>query len=89
MDNKINKIWECVPEFSKALAEHLENKDDPRWGDTWLKRTREGQEQRTINNFRDKFDKYLNGSQPIDWLAIAGDALICWYREQHPEIWPK
>lgn len=83
------KVWDCVAEFAKALAEHLEKKDDPRWGDTWLKRTRKGQEERTINNFRDKFDKFLNAGQPIDWLAIAGDAMICWFREQHPEIWPE
>jgi hypothetical protein len=83
------KIWDFVPDFSKALADHLENNDDPRWGDTWLKRTRKGQEERTINNFRDKFDKYLNGGQKIDWLSIAGDAMICWLREQHSEIWPE
>ena len=77
-----------VSDFAKALAEHLK-KDDLRWRDTWLKRTRRGQEERTINNFRDKFDKYLFAGQPIDWLAIAGDALICWVREQHPEIWPE
>lgn len=83
------KIWDFIPEFAKALVKHLKEKDDPRWGDTWLKRTRRGQEERTIANFNNKFDKYLNGSQSIDWLAIAGDALICWIREQHPEIWTK
>jgi hypothetical protein len=83
------KAWDFVPEFAKALAEHLEKNDDPRWGDTWLKRTRAGQEERTIKSFNDKFDKFLNGNQPIDWLSIVGDAMICWVREQHPEIWPK
>lgn len=83
------KVWDFMQEFTKALTEHLEKNDDPRWGDTWLKRTRLGQEMRTIQNFRDKFDKYENGGQPIDWLSIAGDAMICWIREQHPEIWPK
>ena len=82
------KIWDFASAFIVALIEHLK-KDDVRWGDTWLKRTRRGQEQRTIANFNDKFDKYLNGGQPIDWLAIAGDAYICWVREQHPEIWPE
>lgn len=80
------KIWDFLDEFIFALTQKLAN-DERRWGDTWLKRTRKGQEERTINNFNDKFDKYLNGGQPIDWLAIAGDALICWIREQHPEIW--
>ena len=81
------KIWDFLSDFGTALEKHLQEKDDPRWGDTWLKRTRKGQEERTINNYRDKFDKFLNANQPIDWLAIAGDAYICWMREQHPEIW--
>ena len=80
------KITEFFPEFVGALANQLEE-DEARWGDTWLKRTRKGQEERTIRNFNDKFDKYLNGGQPINWMAIIGDALICWIREQHPEIW--
>lgn len=80
------KIWDILPEVVKALEAHL-RADDRRWGDTWLRRTRKGQEERTIHNFQDKFDKYLNGGQPIDWLAIMGDAAICWFREQHSEIW--
>jgi hypothetical protein len=80
------KIWDFTQDFVKAFLAHLKE-DDKRWGNAWLIRPRSGQEERTINNFRDKFDKYLNAGQPIDWLAIAGDAYICWVREQHPEIW--
>lgn len=80
------KIWDFLPEFVEELIIQLQN-DDIDWGDTWLKRTRKGQEERIIKSFQDKFDKYLNGGQPINWLAIVGDALICWIREQHPEIW--
>lgn len=80
------KLWEVLPEFVKALEEQLK-KDDERWGDTWLKRTRKGQEERTIKTFNDYFDKYTNAGHPINWLAITGNAFICWYREQHPEIW--
>jgi hypothetical protein len=83
------KVKDFVNDFAEALSEHLEKQDEPRWGDTWLKRTREGQEQRTWDNYKNKFDKYFNAGQPIDWLSIAGDALICWIREQHPEIWPQ
>lgn len=85
-ETKMN-VWDFVPEFSEALTKHLQEKDEPRWADTWLKRTRKGQEQRTINNFTDKFDKFLNAGQPIDWLALAGDVLICYTRENHEEIW--
>lgn len=80
------KLWEVVPDFAKALEQQL-REDDKRWGDTWLKRTRAGQEERTIATFNNYFDRYLHGGQPINWLAIAGNALICWYREQHPEMW--
>lgn len=24
---------------------------------------------------------------PIPWLKVIGGALICWIREQHPELW--
>jgi hypothetical protein len=80
------KVWEILPEVMKSLEEHF-RADDIRWGDTWLKRTRKGQEERVIKSINDKFDKFLNGGQPIDWDAIMGDAAICKYREQHPEIW--
>jgi hypothetical protein len=85
-DNKSMKIWSILPEFLEAMNEHF-RKDDVRWGDTWLKRTRAGQEERTFVNTKNRFDKYFNAGQPIDWLAIIGDAMICWYRERHPEIW--
>ena len=80
------KTLDFLKEFIDAFTEKLKQ-DDIRWGDTWLKRTRKGQEERTIKSFNDKFDKYLNGGQPIDWLSIAGDAFIAWIREKHPEIW--
>jgi len=80
------KVWDFLDEFMKAFKIQLEN-DDSRWGDTWLKRTRKGQEERTIKEFNDYFDKYLNVGTPIPWLKVIGNALICWIREQHPEIW--
>lgn len=81
------KTWDFIGEFMKALQVQLES-DDVRWGDTWLRRTRIGQEGRTIKTFKDYFDQYESTGAPIPWLKIAGAALICWVREQHPEIWP-
>ena len=80
------KVWDFLTEFMEAFKVQLES-DDKQWGDTWLKRTRKGQEERTIKEFNDYFDKYLNGNQPIPWLKVIGNALINWIREQHPEIW--
>lgn len=78
--------WNFVPEFAKALEEQLKS-DEKRWGATWLKRQREGQEERTIKKFNDYFDQYEQVGAPLPWLKIAGNALICWLREERPELW--
>jgi hypothetical protein len=78
--------WDFLPEFIDAFTVKLKA-DEKRWGDTWLKRRRAGQEERMISSTRDRFDRYLNGCQPLDHLSIIGDAYINWVREQHPEIW--
>jgi hypothetical protein len=81
-------VWDFIDEFASALEEQLRN-DELRWGNTWLERTREGQEERTITRFNDYFDQYKETGAPLPWLKIAGGALICWLRETHPEMWKK
>ena len=80
------KVYDFLPEFFKALKEQLKS-DDLRWGDTWLRRGREGQEARTRATYNDYFDQFEATGKPINWLAVVGGALICWIREQHPELW--
>ena len=58
-----------------------------RWGNTWLSRKIEGQEERTAAKFNDYFDQYRERGTPVPWLKIAGNAMICWIRENHPELW--
>ena len=82
------KVWDFLPEFVSALEAQLKS-DELRWGDTWLKRTRKGQNERTIKSLRDKFDQFENVGQQVPWLKVAGEALICFIRENHPEIWPE
>ena len=65
----------------KSLA-HGEEK----WGDTWLHRPREGQEQRIKQYFDDQFDQHLYAGTPIRWEAIAGEALIGWIRDNYPGL---
>jgi len=84
----MKKVWDFLPEFDRALKAQLED-DDKRWGNTWMERPREGQEERTISKYNDYFDQFLNAGKPIPWLRVIGNALICWIREQHPEIWKK
>jgi len=80
------KTTDFLPEFMDAFKVKLEA-DAVRWGDTWLKRTRKGQEERTVRSTNDRFDRYLHGGQPLDNLSIIGDCYINWIREQHPEMW--
>lgn len=79
-------VWDFIDEFSKALVTQLKQ-DAERWGNTWLNRKPEGQEERTIAKFNDYFDQYREKKTPIPWLKIAGGAMICWIRENHPELW--
>lgn len=88
METQDHHVYDFVEEFVNAFIPQLKE-DEKRWGDTFLHRTRKGQEERTIHNYQDKFDKFLHAGEPIPWLKIIGDAYICWVREQHPEIWPE
>jgi hypothetical protein len=81
-------VWEYLKEFSEALQKQLEE-DEKRWGNTWLQRSPEGQEERTIAKFNDYFDQYREAGTPIPWLKITGNALICWIRDVHPELFSK
>lgn len=80
------KLVDFLPEFTEALKEQIEA-DEKRWGDTWLKRTRKGQEGRIENDYKDYFDRYYHANIPIPWLKVVGNAMIAWIRENHPEIW--
>ena len=46
------KVTDFLPQLVSSLTEQLED-DEKRWGDTWLKRTRKGQELRTRKTFED------------------------------------
>ena len=80
------KVWDFLQDFVNAFENQLKE-DDKRWGDTWLKRPREGQEERVENDIMDYFDKNRNGGQPVPWLKIIGNCYIAWIRENNPEIW--
>lgn len=82
------KVWDFLPAFIEALEEQLK-KDDVRWGDTWLKRTRKGQEERVYGDIQDYYDKYFNAGTPIPWLKIIGNCFIAWIRENNSDIFPE
>ena len=81
-------LLDYLPEFVEALKSQLES-DNLRWGDTWLKRTRNGQEERIENDYKDYFDMFRNAGIPVPWLKVVGNAFIAWVRENHPELFPE
>jgi len=87
MDKKLNDVLvaDFIEEFAQALREQLQ-KDYERWGDTWRRRSRDGQEQRAFARFEDYLDQFNNAGVPMPWLKITGEALIAWIREKYPEV---
>lgn len=81
------RVVDFVDQFADALKEQL-LVDEKFWGDTWLNRPIKGQEERTMKEY-EQFYRDFKWGQPMPWLKVAGDALICWVREQHPELFKK
>ena len=81
-----NDLLKALPYFATAMAGQL-LEDQERWGDTYRRRDREGQERRIFDRYAAYYDQFINGGTPIPWLKIACLALIGWWRDelQHPE----
>ena len=90
-ENEEQTLLYFLPEFIDALAEQLA-KDQERWGDTWKRRPVEAvgqwehQNERGYQRFRDYFDQWQHAGTPIPWLKIAGECVIAYTRENHPEV---
>lgn len=78
--NYREKVKDYLPEFIEELTKQLDE-DEKRWGDTWKKRPREGQEERMFQSLMDYKDKYENGKQPYPTMRAIGGFLINWIRE--------
>ena len=87
MDEPV-KLHQFLPEFVKALEIQLKE-DEIRWGDTWLHRTRSGQEQRIQDDYNNYFDQFNNADIPVPWLKVVGNASIAWVRENNPDLFPE
>ena len=84
----MSKLVEFLPDFIEAFTKQLES-DQDRWGNTWLNRTREGQEQRIEDDYKNYFDQYKYADKPVPWLKVIGNAYIAWIRDNHPELFPR
>lgn len=71
---------EYLPQFFDVVKQQIE-RDNIRWGQTWAKRSREGQEDRMYSRFNDYYDQWKNAGTPIPWLKIVGESFIAWVRE--------
>ena len=77
-----NELLQYLPAFLQALEEQL-TEDFYRWGNTWQKRTKAGQEKRIEATLTDYFDQFNNAKVPIPWLKVVGNAYIAWVRENY------
>ena len=84
----IPPLFAYLPKFIEALEGQL-REDEQRWGNTWLKRTRAGQEQRIQDDYNNYFDQFHNADTPIPWLKVIGNAYIAWVRENNPDLFPE
>ncbi len=78
-------LVDYLDEFIQALRKQLHS-DFLRWGNTWRTRPKEGQELRTRTRFDDYFDMFRETGEPVPWMKVIGNALICWIRDNHPEL---
>lgn len=81
------KVEDFLYEFVEALKEQLDD-DHTRWGDTWLHRSKGGQELRVKAVFDNYFDSWMYAGENVPWLKIVGNAMIAWIRDEHPELFP-
>ena len=82
------RVIDCVPEIVQDLYEQLKS-DEKRWGNAWLKKTKEGQEGRIFDDFFRYYQEWIIHKRPIPWLKIIGNSVIALIREKHPELFPK
>ena len=83
-EDKIRTV-DFLNDFVDALESDL-LRGEEKWGDTWSHRPREGQEERIRQYILDHFDRFRHNDTPIKWVSIAGECLIGWIRDNHPEL---
>lgn len=79
------RVQDYISDFAEELLSQLDS-DEERWGDTWRRLPREGQEERILDNIDRYRWQFENAGHPVPWLKVAGLALIGWIRENHPEV---
>lgn len=84
--SKSVQVVDYLDEFMAALKEQLLS-DAKRWEDAWLdKDDAEKQDIGFLGRVVDYLEDFNVRGTPMPWLKVTGYALICWIRENHPEI---
>jgi len=78
----MNQLPEYFSEFSHELECQI-IEDNKRWGDTWIKRGKEGQEDRFFDYVSQKLYEFEVENKPFPWLKVAGEAMIGYVREKY------
>ena len=78
------RVIDYLDEFVEALKQELEEAEE-RWGNTWLARDKDNQVDRIFER-HDEYSDWLDGDSDFPWLSVAGNAMIAWIRNTHPEL---
>lgn len=78
------QVVDYLDEFVAALRTQLVS-DEKRWGDAWLCHCAEQNNYHVIRFVEYYLESEKSGNL-LPWLKVAGGALICWIKENHPEI---
>ena len=80
-------VTDYLEEFCEALRDQLVE-DEERWGDEWLRLSRDGQVTRISLRLDDYYNEWgkNSGRVPFPWLKAAGNILIGWIRDTYPEL---
>jgi hypothetical protein len=83
--DETNELIEHLPELIEVMKERLVE-DHKRWGDTWKRLPREGQEDRILMRILDYAADFFENDTPLPWDKIIGNCWIAMMRERHPEL---
>jgi hypothetical protein len=59
--------------------------DEMRYGDTWRRRSKKGQEWRIFKRYIVYFGRFFLFREPVPWEKVIGNAHIAMVREDLPE----
>lgn len=87
-------LSEYVPDFAKLMSDRC-NEKELKYNDTWKHRPVEetpiykDQSERFFDWFMMKLDIQRHGTEKINWVDVANEAMICWARQEEANRQPR